>query len=1605
MEQNELPSLGQFADSQISGTPPAAGTDPFSAAMSSALQSSVKQNYTPPSQTLFQRYTNAQSPGTQYWDANDVDKYIQQEDFTGAGFSPNDSYNYQRKIDQETWGSALSKGFDSAGYRFGNTFTDWWKDYGRMADALFSADWSKMRPDESTMIDQYYQDQIDMNKNFVFVSKEDEEAIFSKKMASDMIANSGFALGTFSALGLELAADAAITYLSGGLGVGSFAATLGRLGIKGAAKKVAKEAVEETAEQMATKGFSMSNAFTDILKGATEANQTADAIRASAKITKEMEAAGDLAAASRGFSSRMADAMGETFTIWSGNVNNMWKSKGIGELAGNVLKGTPLLGTGIRYGEKIAAGVQAGRNAFELTGMTLQGVRRLAQEMNMSATEASFEAVSTYGDSLDKMVQQYKAEHNGQAPSAAEFANMQKLAGEAAGGNYNTNLAILMVTNKLQFGNLFNRFTPANKFMRDALEESAEKMLTVEARDIVTGKLRTEVYKKGFFGAYGAVGEVVKDFGKREAAYQFGKAFVKDFARFEVTEGIQENLQEASASAWRDYYVARAKGVESSLVDAFGEGFADQFSKQGLKTFLMGALTGSVIRIPTALATKGLDAMNDAAVNSTYKNNPAENPIANAKKQFEEDFNTLKSMYSQMSKGQFEQKLYNFVNQMEASQEMAAAAAQGKRYEFENGKDNALLSAVLAAQRTNSIKAFQQAVRNSGMEMTAEEFEKAYGIKLSETKYATPEEFSNKIADDIGRYAKMIDGIKRKVGVLSDPMRFESGTSGQYMAAMQRKAEEEAIHTLALNMIKADMTIDRAQKLAQEMRSTPGLAGSADYAVRVMTDSDVLVAEIGNIMSEIKLMEDQIRAEGLTPDMKADLVKQMESKKKRRDYLERWMRYWVAEKQADGTTRMQFRGQEKGKAKDQHASGDGTTVESVEYDMKDPQVFEAFKEVMKLMNQEAGLNAEMSETVAQETFDKLVDYIQLDADSKAFLNSVDVLFNRNRFGNLLRNMTDGQFKYMLINYVDNILELVKAHAGNLIIRVGEDNEGTQASIIIEMAQFIMSHEAFKNLETLALDPNIGVKSQEYARKQEMALAEAIAKKMTEYYDQYLNKQNYGDISDDDYLTFKQTGELPWINLVGIARKIYEELQTLSEEDQAKATTFKTLSERETEVYTKYKKLVDPVVQEYMEAGAPKKAEAATEEKSTTTATPRAAKNADDDEEEDDEEVDDAEEIINANSNTDTLDGGRYKMVEDPALKWFGILDTETGDYWYDPETGMALWAEDKAEAEAKVAELNGGTPPASGGAASTASVPLMITKDMRQQLYDLGYSRSDVDAMKPEEANDILKNSTVKPQPAGATTNTAGAGMSSSDPKPAEEEEDDDDAEGGRSIDEIMKRMGGKPAEEETEEEPFEVEDTDEGFNVVDTNGDAVNGDPIATEEEATELKDSLVNTRSDIEVARDFLGVDSSAGQDAEFVRRGRLSMEKANAKHGTTHKNLQDYAATSRGRSALRTVATNVRKIQATDAPGEKPIVVSSEKTEVVDQFNTPSTGTATVLTLESLKQLDSKVQEFKAKVSEGAPEISKFVEEDTSTKISAPGVTMQELVDILNDIHACS
>ena len=1139
-------------DNNLEQDPPK-GSSPFEQEFNQSVGQIAQNTYEEPKPKSISERLNAPVGPTYAIPVSDdqINMYRYQDGFKEESFNPFDSSNYQKFADKETWGTALSKGFDSFGYKFGNTFADYWKGYGRMADALLSWDWDKMRPDEETIANQYYEDQKDMFKNFVFEQPDAEDSLFSKRSMSELISNTGFALGTFAGLGIEIAADIAITALSGGAGAVSFGATAMRV--------AGKEAVEQGVKTAAKKAFSFTDMLSDVGKGFTMANRGEDEFSAAAKVINQMDEASKIANASK---SSVTAAMNATFDVFSNNILNVGKSKNFAEGAANFIKSVPLAGTALRYGEKFGAAVKGGASAGQLVGIGLQGVRRVAQELNMSATEASFEAVTTYGDTLDKMVQQYKIDNDGKIPTSDEFEQMKSLANKASAANYNTNMALLLATNKIEFGNLFNKFIPANKFMTEA----AENLLTVERKGL------SQIYRKGTWGTMGVAGKIAEDFGKREAAYQIGKSMFKNtFLKFSVTEGIQENLQETSAAAWRDYYSSQFDGTNTTLSEAFGEGLSEQFSKQGLKTFLMGAVTGVLISGPTRLATGAMDAAQRAANNRQYKDNPQDNPLTQQEAQFDADIAAQNAIMKQAAEGKFENKTFNFNAQTQAAQDMSYAAAKGDRYEFENAKDNALIAAVASAKRTGTQDVLYRSITQMGAEMTNDEFEASFGVKLEDTGFNSAAEFTQNVAEKIKRYGKTIDDITSHVkSRLVDPADYAKGTNSQYAAMLTRKAQEDAIQFIALNQLKGTMSAERAKQVANDLLSVPGMQNSSDYAIRVLTNPMNLEGEVGNIAGEIRVLRESLNAEGVDAETKADIQKQLDNKIEEQALLNKWIGYWDNRKRVIGETEEgdvverdkvadTFFGKSQGTVDELDADGNPTGNKVPQYDHMDPEVLDTFRKLVNIKNKQVNNNVELSEQGLQEGFQKVYDYIRLDRDTRDYMRSVDVLLNTDNYMAATERMVDGNFKYNLLLYVDMLLTRAQFQAIALMQKANVTNLADQQAFMDEVINTVQDSDAYKKILVLAANPEITVKEEDYAQQLSKDIEKLIQDTVARLSAKYGSQEFTGEIPEAEYDEIVATKKIDAARQNIIAGKVADN---------------EKLTEREQKVYEMFKEQID-----------------------------------------------------------------------------------------------------------------------------------------------------------------------------------------------------------------------------------------------------------------------------------------------------------------------------------------------------------------------------------------------------------------------------------------------
>lgn len=1521
-----------------------------------------------PPKAIGDNYMYEKGPSVRTLDADSIANFTQQENYNPEGFNPQDPTNYARFAANETWGSALAKGFDSMSSKFGSAFKENFVGYGRIGSAIMNMDFAQLMPSEDEMMVQYYKDQKDAQKNFVFETPENEDSLFSKRTVSEFIGSSGFMLGTFGAMSLEIAADVLITAATvptGGEGAVSFIPTFAKIGA-GFSRMMGKEAVKVGAKDVATTAARNANFISDAAQGFTLGNKSVEEIRLLNKINEASTVANTTGSIAR-------QALNETFTVFSGNISGILKSKSIAEMTGNIAKGLPLIGTGVRYGEKVAAGAAAGLSAGKLFGLGAQGLRRVTQELNMSATEASFEAVSSYGDTLNKLIQDHRNNNNGENPDAVQFEDMKTSAMLSSSSNYKTNMAILLATNKLQFGNMFTKYMPANKTMRELLEATKDNLLLVEAKGM------KKFYKKGFAGAYGTVGQIAKDFGKKEATYQVGKAFFKDMTRFELVEGLQENLQDISSNGWKDYYIGQYQKSQSTLSDSFGTAFENEFSKQGLKTFLMGALTGTIVRLPVHTTTKALEHFSEKMAARQYANTPNDNPIVNVKKQFDKDISTLNTFFKQTEERNFKHKIINFTNQVQEGQNQTEAAVKGLRYEFENSRDNALVSAISAAKRTDSIDVLQRAVKDMGVDMTNEDFEKSFGVKLEDTKYATAQDFSNNLSRDIKKYSDVSDGLRNKVKTFAEPTLYTPGTKDYYTAVITRSAQEDAIHTIAMNAVKGNMTAERAHKISQELLGNKSIANSSDYVIRVLTDPKILNDELGNIMADLRIAENNI-AQNTDPALNKKLKKQLEQKQKEFDALEEWLKYFSNRKDISNITN------EEGEAETQInkvldtfigekinknqiiTDEDGNEIEEVNvtFDTHSEKVIKTFRTLLNIKNKQAGIDMEISYAEMTDVHQKLVDYMKLDKDTKDYMGAVDALMNPENFKFAIGKMSDGKMKYQVLSYLllfeDRIQSSIFGEEGLVKAIESMDVKLNAMDIVLlyeEMRTAIYENVNYKNLMTVTLDPNLGLNNATYTQTLIDNLQKDITTKFTELTKRYAPTEYQNDITDEEYDNIIVTGKIETIReqllIDKIARGEIElgpnELKIVNSE------VFKT--QIETKVAIAKQNLPQA------EVIAPKTYEDS-EGKWGVVA--------------------DSGEVINEGYNTEEEAVAAAQAETNTSIIPVSVIPETTPGQEY---VGLSLKElQHKLDAVVEDYDLGAQTD-------ATKEELDALLQERRYILDAINKLANNIPASNAPETAPIVTTPEVTLPSVPENLNIVDAAADEQFSRGVKAEETED--MGFDSSDMLRKLLG-----ETTTEEPFTVETNEtEGFNIVDESKNVL--ETVKTEEEAVKISTSSNITRENIKFSNKFMkegakifNIPESILTNANMISRGERSMKLFNFKNGTEFKTLKEFYSTIDGKNRLEAIRESVITGKAVKYKTKKVTIaqpVEETQTNIFDVVNTPNVLS---LKLNSLKAVNKELSDFKTKTEESSKEISKFVKEGAVTETS--------IIQQLKDAAAC-
>lgn len=349
-------------------------------------------------------------------------------------------------------------------------------------------------------------------------------------------------------------------------------------------------------------------------------------------------------------------------------------------------------------------------------GMSLYGSAR---------TEAAVEARDGYNQVKNTLTEQYKLEHLGQEPTGEDAAKIEEYATSAMNARFGANLAILTVSNAIQFDNLFKSFGKASKA---GLGSSVSKEIE-EA-----GKIGL---KKGS----------LDEFEIKAADKLLGRVWdkVRPTLPSVFSEGIyEEGGQFAVEKGTYDYYTNKYKNPKNrqykndfdAILDSTLKGLQAQFGTQeGIENMMIGGLTGML----TGAGMSKIDSLRGQGKD----------------KRLQTALN-MANMYGVT--GVLGDKYADTVQSAVIAKEMEDAVANNDIFKYKNLK-NDLFFKFVASRIPSGMHDVTIQQLEMLKDLPKEEFEKHFGMDFNESNHATVVSYVDSLIEKANHIKTVTDSL------------------------------------------------------------------------------------------------------------------------------------------------------------------------------------------------------------------------------------------------------------------------------------------------------------------------------------------------------------------------------------------------------------------------------------------------------------------------------------------------------------------------------------------------------------------------------------------------------------------------------------------------------------------------------------------------------------------------------------------------------------------------------------------------------------------------------------------------------------------------------
>ena len=490
---------------------------------------------------------------------------------------------------------------------------------------------------------------------------------------------------------------------------------------------------------------------------------------------------------------------------------------------------------------------------------------RDVRNLNMAISESRLEAGMVENKIFKKLYDDHYEQFGKVATSDEQF-DMRQQAKKGSLETFYANAGIIYVTNKITFGNITNPKGGLNNFLRQTRKDIYEVGAKSGEKNFGTlGKVIFDNTKKKFIFEKNNAFNLAKSWWK-QPGYATAKKTLGYF-KSNVSEGVQENLQETIARANENHYVEAFKkqGPSSALygkgvnkrtyevqtgilggtpMDAYKKELGKEFSAQGFETFMSAFFMGTFAK-PLNNSIKFLSVQGariyDKDLYQKWKSTKEE---------------VTKGIVKNLNEINVDELVNSRLMNLGTQEKVQEILMKGSKKEALDAEVDSFVSTMSLMRRTNTTDVFLMKLK-SMQELTDQELADA----VDSLDVSKAPKYRERIANSINKLESIEEKFKKAEEIFENPVDMSKISAeelatpeGQALERLHNAWNKSVENFVYLNEAFTN-TAERMNSIYDDYLKNTSLA-TADYgAAKVLFKPQSITRQIGILEQEVAIEE------------------------------------------------------------------------------------------------------------------------------------------------------------------------------------------------------------------------------------------------------------------------------------------------------------------------------------------------------------------------------------------------------------------------------------------------------------------------------------------------------------------------------------------------------------------------------------------------------------------------------------------------------------------------------------------------------------------------------------------------------------------------------